>query len=390
MVHESSPHPSRFDTLVDAIRGYLATHPAASDTVEGIAGWAVGAVASATADEVRSALTHLEARGEVARLSEAGGTEVYAHTATPQRSDADALRLGIDLGGTKTEIIALDAEGRERLRQRERTPHEDYGAIIDLIARLVHGAERECGVRAGSARIGIGTPGSLSQATGLLRGSNSVCLNGMPVKRDLEARLGRPIAMANDANCFALSEATDGAGRGAAVVFGVILGTGVGGGLVIDGRLLQGRNAIAGEWGHNPLPWPRDDERPGAPCFCGRSGCIETWLSGPGMLRDYRNTVGGALSSPHDIVAAARDDAGSEQVLARYEERLARALAHVINIVDPDVIVLGGGLSNVARWYETVPRLWTPWVFSDRVDTELVRNAHGDSSGVRGAAWLAP
>ena len=390
MVHESSPHPSRFDTLVDAIRGYLATHPAASDTVEGIAGWAVGAVASATADEVRSALTHLEARGEVARLSEAGGTEVYAHTATPQRSDADALRLGIDLGGTKTEIIALDAEGRERLRQRERTPHEDYGAIIDLIARLVHDAERECGVRAGSARIGIGTPGSLSQATGLLRGSNSVCLNGMPVKRDLEARLGRPIAMANDANCFALSEAIDGAGRGAAVVFGVILGTGVGGGLVIDGRLLQGRNAIAGEWGHNPLPWPRDDERPGAPCFCGRSSCIETWLSGPGMLRDYRNTVGGALSSPHDIVAAARDDAGSEQVLARYEERLARALAHVINIVDPDVIVLGGGLSNVARWYETVPRLWTPWVFSDRVDTELVRNAHGDSSGVRGAAWLAP
>ena len=390
MVHESSPHPSRFDTLVDAIRGYLATHPAASDTVEGIAGWAVGAVASATADEVRSALTHLEARGEVARLSEAGGAEVYAHTAAPKGSDAHVLRLGIDLGGTKTEIIALDAEGRERLRQRERTPHEDYGAIIDLIARLVHGAERECGVRAGSARIGIGTPGSLSQATGLLRGSNSVCLNGMPVKRDLEARLGRPIAMANDANCFALSEATDGAGRGAAVVFGVILGTGVGGGLVIDGRLLQGRNAIAGEWGHNPLPWPRDDERPGAPCFCGRSGCIETWLSGPGMLRDYRNTVGGALSSPHDIVAAARDDAGSEQVLTRYEERLARALAHVINIVDPDVIVLGGGLSNVARWYTTVPRLWTPWVFSDRVDTELVRNAHGDSSGVRGAAWLAP
>jgi predicted NBD/HSP70 family sugar kinase len=390
MVHESSPHPSRFDALVEAIRGYLATHPAASDTVEGIAGWAVGAVASATADEVRSALTHLEARGEVARRSAAGGTEVYAHTAAPRGGNAGALRLGIDLGGTKTEIVALDAEGRERLRRREQTPHEDYRAIIDLIARLVRDAERECGVRAGSARVGVGTPGSLSPATELLRGSNSVCLNGMPVKRDLEARLGRPIAMANDANCFALSEATDGAGRGAAVVFGVILGTGVGGGLVIDGRLLQGRNAIAGEWGHNPLPWPRDDERPGAPCFCGRSGCIETWLSGPGMLRDYRNTVGGALSSPHDIVAAARDDAGSEQVLARYEERLARALAHVINIVDPDVVVLGGGLSNVARWYETVPRLWSPWVFSDRVDTRLVQHAHGDSSGVRGAAWLAP
>ena len=389
MVHESSPHPSRFDTLVDAIRRYLATHPAASDTVEGIAGWAVGAVASATADEVRSALSHLEARGEVARRSAAGGAEVYAHTATPQRGDADALRLGIDLGGTKTEIIALDAEGRERLRQREQTPHEDYGAIIDLIARLVRDAERECGVRAGSARIGIGTPGSLSRATGLLRGSNSVCLNGMPVKRDLEARLGRPIAITNDANCFALSEATDGAGRGAAVVFGVILGTGVGGGLVVDGRLQQGRNAIAGEWGHNPLPWPRDDERPGAPCFCGHPGCIETWLSGPGLLRDYREIARGPLSSPHDIVAAAPHDAGCEQTLARYEERLARALAHVINIVDPDVIVLGGGLSNVERWYATVPQHWTQWVFSDRVDTQLVRHVHGDSSGVRGAAWLA-
>ena len=387
MAHESPGHASRFETLVEAIRGYLATHPAASDTVEGIAGWAVGAAASATADEVRTALTHLEARGEVARRRAAGGTEVYASTAA--RTGRDALRIGIDLGGTKTEIVALDADGNERLRRRETTPQGDYEAILDLIARLVRDAESRCGVAAGSARVGVGTPGSLSRATGLLRGSNSVCLNGMPLAHDLEARLGRPIAIANDANCFALSEATDGAGRGVAIVFGVILGTGVGGSIVVDGQPLTGRNAIAGEWGHNPLPWPRDDERPGAACFCGQSGCIETWLSAPGLLRDHRDH-GGVASSTHDIVAAAaRHDAASEATLERYEERLARALAHVINIVDPDVIVLGGGLSNVERWYKSVPRRWTAWVFSDRVDTALVRHAHGDSSGVRGAAWLA-
>ncbi|HEX6136364.1 MAG TPA: ROK family protein [Casimicrobiaceae bacterium] len=390
MAHDTPAHASRFETLVDAIRGYLATHPAASDTVEGIAGWAVGAVASATRDEVRSALTHLEARGEVARSHAAGGTEIYARTAAAD-GRGDGLRLGIDLGGTKTEVIALDRDGNECLRRREQTPREDYDAILELIARLVRDAEHACGARPGSARVGIGTPGSLSRATGLLRGSNSICLNGMPVQRDLEARLGRPIALTNDANCFAFSEATDGAGRGATVVFGVILGTGVGGGLVIDGRPLQGRNWIAGEWGHNPLPWPRDDERPGPPCFCGQSGCIETWLSGPGLLRDYRDRTGGTLTSPHDIVAAAaQHDTACEEALARYEGRLARALAHVINLVDPDVIVLGGGLSNVDRWYKSVPRLWTPWVFSDRVDTALVRHAHGDSSGVRGAAWLAP
>jgi fructokinase len=388
MAHEPPAHASRFETLVDAIRGYLATHPAASDTVEGIAGWAVGAVASATADEVRGALSHLEARGEVARRRAAGGTEVYARMRAPH--EADTLCIGIDLGGTKTEIIALDADGEERVRRREPTPHEDYDAILALVARLVREAEASCGVPEGSARVGIGTPGSLSRATGLLRGSNSVCLNGMPVRRDLEARLARPVAIANDANCFTLSEATDGAGSGADVVFGVILGTGVGGGLVVDGRALEGRNAIAGEWGHNPLPWPRDDERPGAPCFCGQHGCIETWLSGPGMLRDYRAHGGSAWSSAPEIVAAATGhDPASEAALARYEERLARSLAHVVNIVDPDVIVLGGGLSNVERWYKSVPRLWTQWVFSDRVDTALVRHAHGDSSGVRGAAWLA-
>ena len=388
MAHQPPAHASRFETLVDAIRGYLATHPAASDTVEGIAGWAVGAVASATADEVRGALTHLEARGEVARHRAAGGAEVYARTRAPRESAI--LRVGIDLGGTKTEVIALDANGEERLRRREPTPHEDYDAILALVARLVRDAEASCGVPEGSALVGIGTPGSLSRATGLLRGSNSVCLNGMPVRRDLEARLARPVAIANDANCFTLSEATDGAGRGAAVVFGVILGTGVGGGLVVDGRALEGRNAIAGEWGHNPLPWPRDDERPGAACFCGQHGCVETWLSGPGMVRDYRAHGGSVHTSAPEIVAAATaHDPASEATLARYEERLARALAHVINIVDPDVVVLGGGLSNVERWYKSVPRLWTQWVFSDRVDTALVRHAHGDSSGVRGAAWLA-
>ena len=206
---------------------------------------------------------------------------------------------------------------------------------------------------------------------------------------DLEAVIGRTVALANDANCFALSEATDGAGQGAAVVFGVILGTGVGGGIVVNGRVLEGRNAIGGEWGHNPLPWPGDDERPGAPCFCGQRGCIETWLSGPGMARDHHAVVPGDMSPAHEIVArAAHHDAACEATVARYEERLARSLAHVINIVDPDVIVLGGGLSNVDRWYKSVPRLWTRWIFSDSVETVLARHAHGDSSGVRGAAWL--
>jgi len=390
MTREMPEHPSRFETLADAIRRYLAMHPASSDTVEGIAGWVVSAVASATADEVRGALSHLEARGEVAVRRAAGGEPVYARTDAMPATDADTLRIGIDLGGTKTEIVALDAEGHERVRRREPTPRDDYEAIIALVAQLVRDAEDACGARAGSARVGIGTPGSLSPATGLLRGSNSVCMNGMPVKRDLETRLARAVALANDANCFTLSEATDGAGRGGDVVFGVILGTGVGGGLAIHGRLLEGRNAIAGEWGHNPLPWPRDDERPGPACFCGQTGCIETWLSGPGLVRDYRDRGGTECESTNAIVAGAdRHDARCEATLVRYEERLARALAHVVNIVDPDVIVLGGGLSNVERWYRSVPVLWTRWIFSDRVDTKLVRHVHGDSSGVRGAAWLA-
>ena len=299
------------------------------------------------------------------------------------------MRIGIDLGGTKTEIIVLDDAGGVKLRRREPTPSGDYGAILDLVARLVREAEDACGIAPGTAGVGIGTPGSMSRTSGLLRGSNSVCMNGKPVKRDLEAHLARPIAMANDANCFALSEASDGAGRGADIVFGVILGTGVGGGIVIYGRVLEGVNGIAGEWGHNPLPWPSGDEVPGPKCFCGRSGCIETYLAGPGMLRDHILHGGGAASTQAIVEGSLAHDAACEATMARYEERLARALAHVINIVDPDVIVLGGGLSNIERWYKSVPLLWKRWVFSDRVDTTLVRHMHGDSSGVRGAAWLS-
>jgi fructokinase len=309
-----------------------------------------------------------------------------------------AVRLGIDLGGSKIEIAAFAPDGTERARRRIATPQGDYAATIAAVAALVAGVESELGLDPGAATVGIGTPGSRSRATGLLRGCNSVCLNGKPFGDDLAAALRRPVAMSNDANCFALSEATDGAGAGARVVFGVILGTGVGGGIVVDGRVLDGPNGIAGEWGHNPLPWPRDDERPGPACFCGHTGCIETFLSGPGLERDHARTVVNARTAPAAgdapataiaIGAAAADgDFDAQRTLARYEERLARALAHVINVLDPDVIVLGGGLSNLGRLYANVPTLWGQWVFSDCVDTRLVPNLHGDSSGVRGAAWL--
>ena len=295
------------------------------------------------------------------------------------------IRLGLDLGGTKIEIVALGAGGDELVRRRVPTPRDDYGATIGALAGLVRDVERELGIL---GTIGIGTPGSISRATGLLRGANSVCLNGQPIKRDLEAALGREVRITNDANCFALSEATDGAGEGADVVFGAILGTGVGAGIVVHGKVLDGPNAIAGEWGHNPLPWPRDDERPGPPCFCGHVGCIETFVSGIGLERDHLRAMREPLQA-HEIAArAVRGDAACEATLARYEDRLARALSHVINLIDPDVIVLGGGMSNVARLYANVPALWGAWVFSDRVDTRLVRHRHGDSSGVRGAAWL--
>jgi fructokinase len=295
------------------------------------------------------------------------------------------IRLGIDLGGSKIEIVALAADGSERFRRRVPTPPDGYLPVLDAIADLVGAADAAVGAR---GSVGIGTPGSISRATGLLRGSNSIYLNDKPVGVDLERRLGRAVRITNDANCFALSEATDGGGAGAETVFGVILGTGVGAGIVVRGRVLIGPNAIAGEWGHNPMPWPEEGERPGPPCFCGQSGCIEMFLSGPGLEREHRRSTGKALGAREIAVAAAAGDAACEASLIHYERRLARALAHVINILDPDVIVLGGGLSNIRRLYDNVPRLWGEWVFSDRVDTRLVTHRHGDSSGVRGAAWL--
>ncbi len=295
------------------------------------------------------------------------------------------FRFGVDLGGTKIELVALDRGGRERWRKRVATPQGDYDGTLAAIAGLVADAERELGA---TGSVGVATPGSISRATGLMRGSNSVCLNGRPLREDLAARLGRELRLTNDANCFALSEASDGAGAGAAVVFGVILGTGVGAGIVVHGRVLDGPNAIAGEWGHNPLPWPRDDERPGPACYCGLAGCIETFLSGPGMAADHRRSGAAPLAPPDIVRAAGGGDPAAGATLQRYEERLARALAHVVNLLDPDVIVLGGGMSAIERLYVNVPTLWGRWVFSDRVDTVLVRNRHGDSSGVRGAAWL--
>jgi len=294
------------------------------------------------------------------------------------------LRIGIDLGGNKTEIAAFDASGAELLRRREPTPSDDYATTLSLIAKLVADAERELKT---NATIGIGTPGALSPLTGLMRNSNSTCLNNRPLKEDLRRTLGREVRLANDANCFALSEARDGAAAGAACVFGVIIGTGVGGGIVINGQVIDGPNAITGEWGHNSLPWPEDGERPGAPCYCGKRGCIETFLSGPGLARDYARQHGISISA-EEIVARSVRELSAEQVLARYEDRLARALASVINVLDSAVIVLGGGLSNIDRLYKNVPALWGKWVFSDTVRTRLTRNVHGDSSGVRGAAWL--
>ncbi len=299
------------------------------------------------------------------------------------------FRIGIDLGGTKTEIAALDGEGRIVERLRVPTPAGDYDATLGVLAGLVNDLERSLGVSGTlSSTVGVGTPGSLSPVTGILRNANSVCLNGHPFKQDFERVLGRAVRIENDASCFALSEAVDGGGQGAPVVFGVILGTGVGGGIVIDGKVLGGANAIGCEWGHNSLPWPQPGEYPGRRCFCGRRGCIETFLSGPGLAADHVEAGGAPMTAKDLVTSAARGDPGCNATLERYEIRLARALASVINIIDPDVIVLGGGLSNVERWYETVPQHWGEFVFSDAIRTRLVRNVHGDSSGVRGAAWL--
>lgn len=295
------------------------------------------------------------------------------------------MRLGIDLGGSKIEIIALDAAGAELYRSRIATPQGDYRATLNAISNLVNNTEQKLGMR---SSVGIGTPGAISRATGRLKNSNSVCLNGQPLVQDLEALLARPVRIANDANCFALSEATDGAAAGAEVVFGVIVGTGTGAGIVVHGQVLDGANSIAGEWGHNPLPWPRADERPGATCYCGQQGCIETFLSGPGLSRDHERATGIRSEAQEIALRAAQGDIACEATLQRYEDRMARALAHVINMLDPHVIVLGGGLGNIARLYDNVPRLWGKYVFSDRVDTRLVAPKFGDSSGVRGAAWL--
>jgi fructokinase len=296
-----------------------------------------------------------------------------------------SIKLGVDLGGTKTEIIALDENGATLLRRRVATPSGDYPATLAMIKQLVAQADSELGER---YPVGFGTPGSPSPLDGRMRNCNSTCLNGQRLLEDLRELLQRPVAIANDANCLALSEATDGAGAGAHTVFAVILGTGVGAGIVFNGEVLQGANRIAGEWGHNPLPWPLDDERPGSRCYCGRNGCIETFVSGPGMKRDHAAVCREQLD-PQDIAARAVHDPACEATLRRYEDRLARALAHVINILDPDVVVLGGGLSNLARLYDNIPRRWADYIFSDSVQTRLLMNKHGDSSGVRGAAWLA-
>ena len=303
------------------------------------------------------------------------------------------MRIGIDLGGTKIEGIVLGPDGAERARRRAATPGGKYGGTVAAIAEMVAALAQESGLGPDTP-VGVGIPGAVSPASGLVKNANSACLIGQPLDADLAAALGRPVRLANDADCFAVSEAADGAGAGMDVVFGVILGTGVGGGLVVRGRPLAGPNAIAGEWGHNPMPWPMAedglDERPGPQCYCGQTGCIETFLSGPGLARDFETRSGAALDPRAIAAAAAAGDAVAEATLARYERRLARALASVINVVDPDVIVLGGGLSNLERLYVSVPELWQDWVFSDLCETPLRKNRHGDSSGVRGAAWLWP
>jgi fructokinase len=295
------------------------------------------------------------------------------------------MRIGLDLGGTKIEGVALGDDGAQLARRRVATPRHDYAATLEAMAGVVRDLEAETGQR---GSVGVGMPGALSPATGLVKNANSTWLIGQPFDRDLSGLLGRRVRFANDANCFALSEAVDGAARGARVVFGVIVGTGTGGGVVVDRKVLTGPNAIAGEWGHNPLPWPRESEWPGPACYCGKTGCVETFLSGPGMARDHREAAGEDLATAEIVARAGKGDPAASATLGRYEERMARALAVVLNILDPDVVVLGGGMSQIGRLYETVPRLWQAWAFSDRVDTVLKPPVHGDSSGVRGAAWL--
>jgi predicted NBD/HSP70 family sugar kinase len=294
------------------------------------------------------------------------------------------MRFGLDLGGTKMEAVLLDNTGEIVWRERRPTPSEDYAAIIDTITELVDDADRQS---TQDISIGIGMPGSLSPKTGLVRNSNTQCLSGRAIQQDLEARLARQVRLANDANCFALSEATDGAGAGATSVFGVIIGTGCGGGLVFDGKLQNGTNSIGGEWGHNPLAAPKPEELPAPPYYCGRHGCNEVWISGSGFARDHAAVTGEKLTA-EEIISS--DSAAAKASLERLCDRIARALGAVINVVDPEVIVLGGGLSNVDRLYSQIPEIWDAYIFSDVIETRLLKNKHGDASGVRGAAWLWP
>lgn len=294
------------------------------------------------------------------------------------------VRIGIDLGGTKIEGIALDADGKELARKRVPTPR-DYQQSITAIAGLVGDLEKTCG-RHGT--VGVGIPGIVSPVSGLVKNANSIWLIGNPLDKDLEAVLNRPVKLENDANCFAVSEATDGAGAGANIVFGVIVGTGCGGGLVVHGRVVTGRNAIGGEWGHNPLPWPDADEWPGPKCYCGKNGCIETFVSGTGLSADYERVTGNVLPAEEIARQAVSGSTIAVQALERHEQRLGKALATVVNLIDPDVIVLGGGVSNIKRLYATLPQILSQWAFSDSITTRIVPPKHGDSSGVRGAAWL--
>ena len=293
------------------------------------------------------------------------------------------VRIGIDLGGTKIEGIALDGTGAELWRRRVATPR-GYDKTLDAVSAMVFEAEAQLG-RQGA--VGIGIPGTISPATGLVKNANSTWLIGRPLDRDLGKLLAREVRVTNDANCFALSEAADGAGAGFHAVFGVILGTGVGGGIVIDGVVLEGAQSIAGEWGHNPLPRPADEERPGPACYCGRSGCIETFLSGPGMELDHWERTGVRQTSPEIVQTAASGDTAACDTLRRYAERLGRSLAAVVNVLDPDVVVLGGGMSNIPRLAESASETMRPHLFTDEPATLVRQNVHGDSSGVRGAAW---
>ncbi|MEM8645965.1 MAG: ROK family protein [Pseudomonadota bacterium] len=298
---------------------------------------------------------------------------------------ADSPRTGIDLGGTKIEIVVLGHAGQILFEKRIPTPAPDYQATLMALRDLVEEADQAAGT---TTTVGMGTPGSISPTTGLLRNSNSVWMNGMPLAKDVEAAMGREVRLANDANCFALSEATDGAGQSAHSVFGVIIGTGCGGGVVVDGQLVNGANGIGGEWGHNPLPWPDETEVPGPQCWCGLRGCLETWLSGPGLARDHLVVTGATLKGEEIVEGAANGDEACRATLQRHSGRLGRALAAVCNLLDPEVIVLGGGLSNMPHLYEDLPGLMEPFIFSDHVITKILPPKHGDASGVRGAAWL--